>query len=82
MSAVEANLLRALMPRKSQLLERGAELHHRLEQIRKASWARACRTKQVVGMTSTFAAVNRDFVHRLRPKVLPARVTLACRAMP
>ncbi|KAF4674802.1 hypothetical protein FOL47_008680 [Perkinsus chesapeaki] len=39
-------------------------------QKKKSLLLRACRGAKIVGMTSTFAALNRDLVHRLAPKVV------------
>ena len=41
-----------------------------LGQMRKQAQLAACRSAPVVGMTSTFAALNSDLLHRLGPRVV------------
>jgi hypothetical protein len=42
----------------------------RLEEVRVASWVRACARRPVVGCTSTFAAQHLGFVRALKPRVV------------
>ncbi|KAF4704075.1 hypothetical protein FOZ63_005792 [Perkinsus olseni] len=47
--------------------EQGAEAY---TQKKKALLLQACTGAKIIGMTSTFAALNRDLVHRLAPRVV------------
>ncbi|KAF4653045.1 hypothetical protein FOL46_009384, partial [Perkinsus olseni] len=52
------------------IYRKGEEAGKGYMQYRKALLFRACRGSRLIGMTSTYAALNRDLVHRLAPRVV------------
>ncbi|KAF4674803.1 hypothetical protein FOL47_008681 [Perkinsus chesapeaki] len=69
-SPVRAALRRFVPVRVARLQQEGNEVAATQAQRRKSVQLRACLGGALVGMTSTFAALNRDLVHRLAPRVV------------
>lgn len=53
-----------------QCTSRLEQIRERLEEIRTASWIRACERRPIVGMTSTFAAEHLGFIRALKLQVV------------
>ena len=60
----------AAAPSILRIMETAEETSRVLSQMRKVSQLRACGDAAVVGMTSTFAALNRDLLQRLAARVV------------
>ncbi|KAF4672300.1 hypothetical protein FOL47_000684, partial [Perkinsus chesapeaki] len=70
LEAVGGALEGPMKARLHQIYKDGRELAKSHAQQRKALSLRACRGAKLVGMTSTYAALNRDLLHRLAPRVV------------
>ncbi|KAF4674801.1 hypothetical protein FOL47_008679 [Perkinsus chesapeaki] len=70
LETVEPRLNRSMTVKLQQMYSRCQRRGEAYAQHRKALSLRACAGASLVGMTSTFAALNRDVLQRLAPKVV------------
>eukprot|EP00919_Chromeraceae_sp_WS-2016_P035423 GHVR01084016.1.p1 GENE.GHVR01084016.1~~GHVR01084016.1.p1 ORF type:complete len:858 (-),score=101.78 GHVR01084016.1:754-3327(-) len=68
LNVVSDMLHSSLKPRKIEIMCEAHKVSKNIERIKKAAWLRSAQV-DVIGMTSTFAATNTDFVKRLSPTV-------------